>query len=138
MCRTYRSIVGSRGLGINGLLFDGFRRLLVSQASDFDVQRGHHSRKWHHPFRKFLASGQPQLNSILMAKQVLNKIAAESFYDYLVAVNVNSPTSNVYLVFFHFFCYSAHEFAPQVHLQKLSPFQRPAFVSFFKSVYNLS
>ena len=38
--------------------------------------------------------------------------------------------ANVCFVFFYFFSDSAHEHVPVVHLQKLWPFQRPAFVNF--------
>ena len=37
---------------------------------------------------------------------------------------------------FHFFCNSAHEFAPRVNLQQLRPFQRRALVNSLKSQDN--
>ena len=44
-----RTVVRSRVFEVNGL-FDGFSRLLASQASDFAVQSGDHSRKPNDPF----------------------------------------------------------------------------------------
>ena len=50
-----RSVVGSRGLGINNFFVDSFSRLLASQASDFAVLGVEHSRKLNDLFGRSLA-----------------------------------------------------------------------------------
>ena len=46
--------------------------------------------------------------------------------------------ANVWFLFFYFFSDSSHEHVPVVHLQKLCPFQRPAFVNFLNIAPDLS
>ena len=58
--------------------------------------------------------------------------------DGLVAVNIHPPASNVWWVFFDLLGDNTNEFASRIHLQKLWPFQRPAFVNFLKSAWHLS
>lgn len=70
---------------------------------------------------------------MLVPEQTLSKGAVESFHYRLVPVNLLAPTANFWFVFFHLFGDSAHELTPRVHLQKLWPFQRPAFENVLKS-----
>ena len=75
-------------------------------------------------------------NGVLVPEQALSQGAVETFNNGLVTVNVNSPAPNVSFVIFHFFCNSAHEFAPRVNLQQLRPFERRALVNSLKSQGN--
>ena len=70
---------------------------------------------------------------MLVPEQTLSKGAVESFHYRLVPVNLLAPTENFWFVFFHLFDDSAHALTPRVHLQKLWPFQRPAFENVLKS-----
>ena len=116
--------------------FDGNGGFLASKAFYLVVQSGHNFRKPFYPRCGPLALGQVHFNGILVPEQALTQGAVETFNNGLVMVNVNSPALNVRFVIFHFFCNSAHEFAPRVNLQQLRPFQRRAPVNSLKSQGN--
>ena len=109
------SVTRSRGMGIKRLFFGGLNGFFDREASDFAVMSRDHSRKptthsedlW------------PASSHISTAYWCLNmrsaKGAVESLHDCLVPVNLCAPTSNVCLVFFHFFHGSCHEFSATVN-----------------------
>ena len=116
--------------------FDGNGGFLAGKACYLVIQSGHNFRKQFYPRRGPLALGQAHFNGVLVPEQALIQGVVETFNNGLVTVNVNSPAPNVSFVIFHFFCNSAHEFAPRVNLQQFRPFQRHALVNSVKSQGN--
>ena len=89
------SVLGSRGFGINSLLFDGRGKFLSDQSCDFAVQSRDHSSKPNEPFGRSLALRKQHFDSLLVPEQGFSKGAVESFYDRLVPLNLCAPTVNV-------------------------------------------
>ena len=106
------------------------QQVFSDQPSDFAIQGGDHSRQPNDPFGRHLALEQPHFDSILVSEQELSKGAVKSFHNRLILVNIYEPASNVCFVFLHLFGDSYHDLTPRVHLQKLWPFQRLAFVNY--------
>ena len=125
---TNRSVIRSRGFGINGFFFDGRNGFFACEASDFSAQSRDQYGKPNDPFGISLAFRRLHFNTILVPEQALSKGAVISFHHRLVPVNLRAPTANVCFVFFHFFRDGAHEFYAKVDPTQLWPFQSPAFV----------
>ena len=64
--RANRSVLGSRGFGINSFLFDGRSRFLSDQPCDFAVQSRDHCSNPNDPFGRSLALRKQHFDSLLV------------------------------------------------------------------------
>ena len=64
--RANRSVLGSRGFGINSFLFDGRSRFLSDQPCNFAVQSRDHCSNPNDPFGRSLALRKQHFDSLLV------------------------------------------------------------------------
>ena len=99
-------------------LFDRDSRLFANKACHLIVQGVDNIGQSFHSLSRPLVFRQKHLHGILMTKQALSKRAVETLDNCLISVNLSAATTNVSLVFFHFFRNAAHELAARINLQR--------------------